>query len=71
MQSGNGNGLRETQWRFELILSCSASAAEQFLTDALEEYNDGTENTLTLHFHEDLHCNYSSCLSVVAFLHWE
>lgn len=41
MQSGNSNGLTGPQRRFKLILSCIGSAAEQFLTGALEEYSDG------------------------------
>lgn len=40
VQSGNSNGLTRPQRRFELILSCIGSAAEQFLTGALEEYSD-------------------------------
>lgn len=54
MQSGNSNGLRGTQRRFELILSCTASTAKPFLTGALEEYSSKSENTLILNFHEDL-----------------
>lgn len=54
VQSGNSDGLRGTQRRFELISSCMASAAKQFLTGALEEYCDISENTLILNFHEDL-----------------
>lgn len=54
MQSGNSNGLRGTQRRFELILNCTASTAKPFLTGALEEYSSKSENTLILIFHEDL-----------------
>ncbi len=72
MQIGNSNGLRVTQRRFELILSCIGSAAKQFLTGALEEYSDGSENTLVLNFHEDLQ---SSAITMPVFsiaqLYWE
>ena len=64
MQSGNSNGLRGTQRRFELISSCIAGAAKQFLTGALEEYSDGSENTLILNFHEDLQ---SSAITMLVF----
>lgn len=64
--SGNSNGLSNTQWRSELLLSRIASAAKQFLTGALEEYSDRTEITLVLNFHED---HQGSAITVPVFLY--